>query len=285
MSLSYRLGSNALFERPNEETKQPERVVFLSVEGTTTEVCYFKYVERNREALGIKAIVHLEVLRRHDTKSDPESVLELLEEYVQFRNEGKFEKEINSLNLQQYDSEFIKTYLEDPDKISVRKRRCFEAALREEHMDLLYLDFLSRFHGERDTFGIVIDRDEKSHPFSQMQKIIAKCEEKKYSYYITNPCFEFWQLLHVSDAAIEYKECLPEILKNDLDENGNTFVSNLLHEKTGERKRITAKSFEKNYLPHIDLAIERAKKFAPPQHLLMELGSNLGSLFQELRNP
>ena len=121
MSLSYRLGSNALFERPNEETKQPERVIFLSVEGTTTEVCYFRYVERNREALGIKAIVHLEVLRRRDTKSDPESVLELLEEYVQFRNEGKFEAEIDALNLKKYDSDFIKAYLEDAEKIPEKR--------------------------------------------------------------------------------------------------------------------------------------------------------------------
>lgn len=41
MSLPFRLNCHSMFDRPNEETKQPKRVVFLSVEGTTTEVNYF----------------------------------------------------------------------------------------------------------------------------------------------------------------------------------------------------------------------------------------------------
>ena len=38
MSLSYRLGSNSLFIRPHEDSIEPKRVVFLSTEGTKTEV-------------------------------------------------------------------------------------------------------------------------------------------------------------------------------------------------------------------------------------------------------
>ncbi|WP_420315134.1 RloB domain-containing protein [Dorea formicigenerans] len=80
---------------------------------------------------------------------------------------------------------------------------------------------------------------------------------------MTNPCIEFWQLLHVSDVVSEYSEVLDDILENKLDEKGNSFVSNLLYEKTGQRKAIQLKTFEKYYLPNIDLAIERAKGFAP----------------------
>lgn len=149
MSLPYRLGCNSLFTRPNEETKEPKRVVFLSAEGTSTEVCYFKYIERYREQLGIDAIVHV--------------------------------------------------------------------------------------------------------------------------------------LLHVSDVKTEFSEQLGEILDNQVDEKDNSFVSNLLHAKTGQRKNIQAKTFEKHYLPNIDLAIERAKDFAPSGELLDQLGTNLGDLFTLLR--
>lgn len=46
MSLSYRLGSRSLFVRPHEESVEPRRVVFLSTEGTKTEVQYFNFIEK-----------------------------------------------------------------------------------------------------------------------------------------------------------------------------------------------------------------------------------------------
>lgn len=284
MSLPYRLGSNSLFVRPNEESREPKRVIFLSAEGTSTEVCYFKYVERYREQLGIDAIVHVEVLRRHDTKSDPDNVLELLEEYVKFRDDKLFESEIASLSLKDYSSDFIRSYLDAPSEITPKARNKFEAILKDEHIDLLYLDFLSKYHGKDDAFGIVIDRDCRSHSVEQMNRVIEKCQKKNYLCYITNPCLEFWLLLHVSDVETEFAEQLDEILDNKVDGKDNSFVSNLLHEKTGQRKSIQVKTFEKYYLPNVDTAIERAKAFAPYGELLEKIGSNLGELFALLRS-
>ena len=102
-------------------------------------------------------------------------------------------------------------------------------------------------------------------------------------YFISNPCFEFWLLLHVSDVANEYSECLNKILDNETDEKGNTFVSNLLFEKTGQRKAIQVKIFEQYYLPNIDLAIERAKTFGNKDQLLDSVGTNIPELFEHLR--
>ena len=99
MSLSYRLGSSSLFVRTHEDSVELKRVVFLSTEGTKTEVRYFNFIEKYREQLGIDAIVHIEVLRRYDTNSDPEKVLELLEEYIQFRENSLFDKIIDLLNF------------------------------------------------------------------------------------------------------------------------------------------------------------------------------------------
>jgi len=173
--------------------------------------------------LGIDAIVHIEILKRYDTNSDPENVLELLEEYVQFRENKMFEKAIDSLSLKNYSTEFIRSYLESPSSLSQKECNKFQAVLQEEHIDLLYLDFLSKYHGKDDAFGIVIDRDCGSHSVEQMNSVVGKCREKNYLCYITNPCIEFWQLLHVSDVASEYSESL-----EDKQDKGKQFKSKLL---------------------------------------------------------
>lgn len=283
MSLPYRLGSRSLFVRAGEDSIEPKRVVFLSTEGTKTEVQYFHFIEQYREQIRIDAIVHIEVLKKFDTNSDPEHVLELLEEYVQFRKNKVFEKVIDTLGLKNYSTEFIRSYLANPLELSQKERNKFQAILREEHIDLLYLDFLSKYHGEDDAFGIVIDRDCNSHSAEQMRRVVEKCKEKGYLCYITNPCIEFWQLLHISDVASEYSESLEDIRRNALDEKKNSYVSNLLYEKTGQRKAIQAKTFEKFYLPNIDLAIGRAKGFASSNQLLEKIGSNLWELIELLR--
>ena len=207
----------------------------------------------------------------------------MLEEYIEFRENKMFEKIIDSLRLKNYSTEFIKSYLEDSSSLTKKERNKFKAALKEEQLDLLYLDFLSKYQGKDDKFGIVIDRDCGSHSVDQMKNVVKKCKEKNYLCYITNPCIEFWQLLHVSDVASEHAEMLEDIFRNETDEKKNTFVSNLLYEKTGERKAIQVKSFEKYYLPNVDLAIERARGFAQSDQLLEKIGSNLGELIELLR--
>ena len=50
--------------------------------------------------------------------------------------------------------------------------------MREEQLDLLYLDFLSRYQGKDDLFGIVIDRDCGSHSIEQMKQVVKNAERK-----------------------------------------------------------------------------------------------------------
>jgi len=56
MSLAYRLGSSSLFNRPEEEIRPLKRVVFISVEGTSTEVAYFRYVEKFGKELHVETV-------------------------------------------------------------------------------------------------------------------------------------------------------------------------------------------------------------------------------------
>lgn len=281
MSIPHRLNAGNRFERP--ETQSIKRVVFLSVEGEVTERRYFEFVRESRETLGIKSVVEIHVLRRGDSSSSPEKVVELLENYLEVRNNNDFLAEVDKLELKHYDKEFIHKYLEAPDTIDVKEKRQFEGFLKEEQLDLTYLLFLNKFkgsdNGENDVFGIVIDRDAGNHSPENMARIFDECDEKGYRCFLTNPRFEFWLLLHVADVKSEY----PDELEKMLDFNDETVDKHLL-EKTGGGKKIQRKIFDIYFLPNIDTAIERANGLCTSRNeLLDQLGSTLGELFELLR--
>lgn len=281
MSIPHRLNAGNRFERP--ETQSIKRVVFLSVEGEVTERRYFEFVRESRETLGIKSVVEIHVLRRGDSSSSPEKVVELLENYLEVRNNNDFLAEVDKLELKHYDKEFIHKYLEAPDTIDVKEKRQFEGFLKEEQLDLTYLLFLNKFkgsdNGENDVFGIVIDRDAGNHSPEDMARIFDECDEKGYRCFLTNPRFEFWLLLHVADVKSEY----PDELEKMLDFNDETVDKHLL-EKTGGGKKIQRKTFDTYFLPNIDTAIERANGLCTSRNkLLDQLGSTLGELFELLR--
>lgn len=281
MSIPHRLNAGNRFERP--ETQSIKRVVFLSVEGEVTERRYFEFVRESRETLGIKSVVEIHVLRRGDSSSSPEKVVELLENYLEVRNNNDFLAEVDKLELKHYDKEFIHKYLEAPDTIDVKEKRQFEGFLKEEQLDLTYLLFLNKFkesdNGENDVFGIVIDRDAGNHSPENMARIFDECDEKGYRCFLTNPRFEFWLLLHVADVKSEY----PDELEKMLDFNDETVDKHLL-EKTGGGKKIQRKTFDTYFLPNIDTAIERANGLCTSRNkLLDQLGSTLGELFELLR--
>lgn len=281
MSIPHRLNAGNRFERP--ETQSIKRVVFPSVEGEVTERRYFEFVRESRETLGIKSVVEIHVLRRGDSSSSPEKVVELLENYLEVRNNNDFLAEVDKLELKHYDKEFIHKYLEAPDTIDVKEKRQFEGFLKEEQLDLTYLLFLNKFkgsdNGENDVFGIVIDRDAGNHSPENMARIFDECDEKGYRCFLTNPRFEFWLLLHVADVKSEY----PDELEKMLDFNDETVDKHLL-EKTGGGKKIQRKTFDTYFLPNIDTAIERANGLCTSRNkLLDQLGSTLGELFELLR--
>lgn len=281
MAIPPRLSAVTRYTRP--ETQDIKRVVYLSVEGNVTEPRYFKYVKHSREKIGIKSVIEVYVLEREDTLSSPEKVLELLDNYLEIRNNPNLKSEIEALELKQYSKEFIHQYLEEPEAIDPKEKRRFEAYLREEQMNLAYLLFLNKFkganNGENDIFAIVIDRDSGNHSPENMERIFEECDEKGYRCFLTNPRFEFWLLLHVADVKAEY----PDDLEKMLDYKDET-VDDHLREKTGGGKRLQRKTFDTYFLPNIDTAIKRADELCNSRNeLLNRLGSNLGELFELLR--
>lgn len=258
MAIPRRLNSGNRFER--SQNRDVKRVVFLSVEGNVTEPQYFGYVKAFQKELGIKSVVELHVLQRQDTSSSPFKVLELLENYLEIRNNSNFSSEIDKLDFKNYTKEFIQNYLDDKGSLPQKEVRKFEALLREQQLDLAYLYFLNKFkgsdNGAHDVFGLVLDRDAANHSPQSLSSLFQQCDEKGYQCFMTTPRFEFWLLLHVSDVATEYADELSKML-----DPSDKSVNIHLLEKTGINKKIHQKTFEQYFLPNIDNAIERTSSF------------------------
>ena len=282
----YRLSSKSYDrETPNEQIT-PRKIYFISVEGVATEVEYLQGLSDYRTELGINALVNIEVLRRKtkDGYSAPEQVIELLEEYLSLREAGNnIFPDIPDEIKNNFSPDFIQLYIETPGSISPKERNRFELALRKIGYDLAYRKYLSKYTSNFDEFCILIDRDAGSHSSEDMNFILQYCKEKKYRCFITNPCFEFWLLLHFSDVYEEYSDQLDLIRENKKVSNAHTFVSNELSVKAHHGKKGIA--FKEKYLPHIEEAIIRASKFASDNEaLITDIGCNIWILIKEMQS-
>lgn len=282
----YRLSSKSYDrETPNEQIT-PRKIYFISVEGVATEVEYLQGLSDYRTELSINALVNIEVLRRKtkDGYSAPEQVIELLEEYLSLREAGNnIFPDIPDEIKNNFSPDFIQLYIETPGSISPKERNRFELALRKTGYDLAYRKYLSKYTSNFDEFCILIDRDAGSHSSEDMNFILQYCKEKKYRCFITNPCFEFWLLLHFSDVYEEYSDQLDLIRENKKVSNAHTFVSNELSVKAHHGKKGIA--FKEKYLPHIEEAIIRASKFASDNEaLITDIGCNIWILIKEMQS-
>lgn len=282
----YRLSSKSYDrETPNEQIT-PRKIYFISVEGVATEVEYLQGLSDYRTELGINALVNIEVLRRKtkDGYSAPEQVIELLEEYLSLREAGNnIFSDIPDEIKNNFSPDFIQLYIETPGSISPKERNRFELALRKTGYDLAYRKYLSKYTSNLDEFCILIDRDAGSHSSEDMNFILQYCKENNYRCFITNPCFEFWLLLHFSDVYEEYSDQLDLIRENKKVSNAHTFVSNELSVKAHHGKKGIA--FKEKYLPHIEEAIIRASKFASDNEaLITDIGCNIWILIKEMQS-
>ena len=289
MSNPYRLRSSDLFLRLDDGiNEQPRRIVFLSVEGSITEVDYFRNIDKFRAELGINALVRIEVIRRSydDTRSDPSSVLSLLEELVDLHENGADVSKLVSILPPCYDAECVRTYLTRPESIDAAVVSAFRKKMHSIGLDIAYMKFVSSCDEREDLFCVVLDRDSDSHSIKQLEDTAAKCFEKGYKFFITSPCFEFWLLMHLCDVSSSYEKEIEEIRKNHRISNRHTFLSYEVSRRANHKKRISEPIFKKEYLPNIDYAIAQSEKFETSVENIIKnglIGSNLRDLISLLR--
>lgn len=284
----YRLYSNS-FERTEElNPDNPKKVVFLSVEGTVTEVRYFKHLEKHLQQC-CDAVYRVEILqrRRKDGASSPEHVIELLNEYMELRGEEEPEPWMERLKGK-YKKEVIKALINKPldDALtSVERSICEELLIAGVHLQ--YRKFLRNLSkGDEDIVAAVIDRDggEGGRSRETIETCIEEAKTRGYGLFMTNPCFEFWLLLHLCDVKEEYANRQKELLENKHESSRkHTFVSFEVSKRAHHTKEISKKKFDQEYYPNIYQAINRAKDFATDINKIIDsLGTNLPELLSKL---
>jgi hypothetical protein len=193
-------------------------IFIIATEGNLTEKLYFEGFNEKAHELGIKDRVIVEVLDRDDTKSAPQYVKELLDEY-------KHEYGVESEEL-----------------------------------------------------WMVIDRDRQNTSREFLIELVHTCKEACYNIALTNPCFEFWLLLHVADI----NQYTPEVLFQNAKVNSKRrFIDRELSCQLGGYDKTKLK-FEK-FQPHLRTAIAQAELFAVEVHEIIDaLGTNLHILVKNI---
>ena len=109
---------------------------------------------------------------------------------------------------------------------------------------------------EGDELCIIADRDKKSFTPEQFDFLKEKHLAREIRFVLSNPCFEFWLLLHLDDCKSIDRA---ELLENRKSGSRN-YVSTLLKERLGgyNKKRI---HFISCFKDHIEDAIKNAKNF------------------------
>lgn len=280
---SYRL-SGGMFDR-EEETVNVKRLYFLSVEGAQTEPSYFNNLNKILKEIGVDDVCIHVLKHSNDEFGAPEDVYSLIEECIQLREDKKFlpipAKEVLR---REFTEEQIFSLLENQSDLPQEQIVKFNDILLRLGITRNYREYLINKPSEVDRFAIVIDRDMHSHSRDSLEKIITAASAKNVICCLTNPCFEFWLLLHLEDVEVlKLPETLVALKENRKISKAHTYASSYVSKIARHKKRISESTFNKFYKLNLQKAINGAAEFSiNPLELLDEVGSSVPLLLNEI---
>ena len=129
-----------------------------------------------------------------------------------------------------------------------------------------------------DELWMIIDTDR----WKNIPIIIQACNDLENMFVaVSNPCFEFWLLLHIKDIQEYNVEELESLLKNEKTGSRN-YVERKIVEIVGSYNKKNLKA--EDFLPHIDSAVLRAKTLDQPQEdYPTRLGSHIYKLIEKIK--
>ncbi|NLP46070.1 MAG: RloB domain-containing protein [Epulopiscium sp.] len=303
-----------------KKSNEAMRKYFLIFEGDQTEVQYFEGINNYRNEIGISPLIEIKPLLRSYTEkgwSNPKKLLNRLIEYVNENTTKTMtvhsfssivvdflleENLISKKSLYGADDIFqiLLYYFYDKykkkasDPIENFKKASQEAVfcLRKKVNIITAVDTLSHYLKNQhityaegfDKICLIVDRDKESfvsYPHNDQYEYVKNtCKAKGYGFYLTNPCFEFWLLLHFD---IVFKIDEKKLLENPKVTSKKTYAEHQL-------KKVLPK-YKKNNIQfpilkdRIDTAIKNEKFFCEDiDQLKNNIGSNIGLLLTELKN-
>lgn len=293
---------------------------FLVYEGSDTEALYFEAVNTMRENIGISPLIELVPVRRSYSEEGWSNPKKILDRIIENLEESKsrcisYETLLNRMMDYFYETKVIttskvqarilwkimhrfceedlkKTLSDNVENIEAACNLLAEELQREYGLDYVISDILNVIkEGELtyaegfDEICLIVDRDRESFVSApennQYTYVMEKCQEKDFGLYVTNPCFEFWLLLHFEQVF--------ELDKNQLLENPKVTAKRRYTEQALRNiwSGYTKSSYRAEELvQNIDQAVENEKQFCEELALLEHsVGSNLGKLIEHMRKP
>lgn len=291
---------------------------FLVFEGSDTERIYFDAVNSMRETIGINPLIELvPIVRSYSERgwSNPKKILDRVLDNLEESQADRISHEtlLNRIMDCFYDAKIITTSKVLAKNIwKTMVDVCTEnlkKSLQDEVVDIeaacnMILEFLERefdvtrvvsdisdmikdggltYEEGFDQICLVVDRDKESFlaapENNQYKYVVETCQEKGIWLCITNPCFEFWLLLHFDEVF--------ELDTDKLLENPKVTARRRYAEQ--ELRRIYPGYKKSSYpaeelIKDIDRAIQNEKKFCEDiGGLENSVGSNIGKLIMNMR--
>lgn len=294
------------------------RKYFLIYEGSETEAIYFEAVGSMRDNIGISPLIKLiPIIRSYseDGWSNPKKILDRVIENLEESRTNRISYETLLNRIMDY---FYEMKIISASKVQSRiiwkamcricEEKCFKKldsyvddiekscslilkTLQEEYeLDHVISDISNIIKEGGFTYAegfdkicLIIDRDRESFVSSsknnQYKYVVDKCEEMGFGLYVTNPCFEFWLLLHF-DKVFELDR--DKLLENPKVTAKRRYVEQELRKIYPRYKKASYRAEE--LVKDIDHAIDNEKKFCEDiVNLENTIGSNIGRLIIDMR--
>lgn len=180
--------------------------------------------------------------------------------FSEFRHSNKFNNEIIYLHLLKRSKQDTKSA---PNHVFYKLKR--EA--KDEYN-----------FSNHDELWMIIDTDN----WKNIPDIINSCKELQNMYVaVSNPCFEFWLLLHIKNMNEYSTEELSLILSNKKVTSKKNYVDTKIVEIMGSYNKSNLIASE--FIPHINFAIKQAKNLDNSNESYpTKLGSHLYKLIQKI---
>lgn len=288
--------------------KEPKKKYFLVFEGEKTEDIYFSALINKRDELGIDSLIDFIIIEKdlcEQHESNPKRIIDLilikLEEinkkqvsnislihslsrvlggYIEYKYQQKlcrsyrnfFNSNIDYFNLETEHKKEIQDYLYN----LLGNEDKYKKLINENFIEIVSTSKIS-YEKDYDKICLFVDRDPQSFTDEQYDYVLKTCKENKFIFCISNPCFEFWLLLH-SDKVLDYGNT--DLIENKKDNKGITFIESKLKENFGKYSKTNFDA--ESLVLYIPKAIENEKKYCEnDEELKYNLGSNIGLLVNE----
>lgn len=294
------------------ESLEVRKKCFLVFEGKKTELIYFKAMDSCRESLKIDPLIELiPILRSYseDNWSNPAKIVDRLIENIKESQENyvTYETLLNRIIEYFIDEKVLKIKrtdfwnamedicntkfncrLSDPvndvndacnEIVNVLQGNGIVKIFIEDITDIISNGELT-YSKDIDSLYLIVDRDKDSFTTNQYNSVRNKCQKHGFHFCVTNPCFEFWLLLHF-DAVLKIDKA--ELLENRRVSSSKRFVESEL-QKVFPRYTKNVYNAEE-LMRKIDTAMKNVRCFSQDiERLENSLGSNINMLIKELRS-